>query len=96
MQLVNTPHLNVGGTLSGEQGPCIDTGKEAPISGATSRVYIGRPDALEIARLAREAGWLTDELTTVRRRNVELEEQAATMRAQLQRVHDYVAVEAAV
>lgn len=65
-RLVDSPHLNVGGTLLGDQGPCIDTGREAPLSGQTARVYLGRPEAVDVARLAREAGWL-DEVSEVER-----------------------------
>jgi hypothetical protein len=95
VQLVDRPHLNVGGALGGYQGVCIDTGMEAPLSGSTARVYIAQPHALEIARLAREAGWLDDVEMRQRSRILQLEEELAGARAKLSLVRDFVHIEAA-
>lgn len=53
--LVDQPYLNVAGTLLGDQGACIDT---RIVVNGTGHVYIGPPEAREIARVAVEAGWL--------------------------------------
>lgn len=75
---VDRPHLNIAGTLLGDQGECIDTKIEA---GGNGRVYLGRPEALEVVRLAREHGWTSEFGMTTR--VAQLEHENAVLRHQL-------------
>lgn len=95
---LRTDRLPIGRqTLMGSTvGPAIATGMiSVGSNGAAAPVFLGKPEALDVCRLAREIGWCDDETSILLRRVRELEQELVDRDERLVRLRDLVTVETA-
>lgn len=91
--ILDTVPAGMSTLLDSTVGPVINTQRTVFKLGAP--ILLGRTEALEVARLARQLGWLDDETVNLRRVLAEREEELAQARAKLSMVRDFAHIEAA-